>query len=273
MISSRTRKILWAKSGNQCAICKIELIQAGQTNGETSVIGEECHIIAREASGPRGNEALEEKLRDHADNLILLCPTHHRMIDENPSTYTSKKLRSIKKEHETEITKRLEPQKTTKTNTSIFFAYRIEVGVELADVACGVDAGQFENDQPRTSDEADMLADFFQNIQDLNDLWSDIGASGRIRAQFDLDVAIQDLYAKGWLIYAFKRKLLLVNGDIKKGRPVEIAYVFAYTTSNPLVLKNQELIEKLGIQGQQKESKFAYFIPSVLPKDGSIRFI
>lgn len=46
-ISSKTRKILWAKSGNRCAICKIELIHQEKGSTDKTVIGEECHIVGQ----------------------------------------------------------------------------------------------------------------------------------------------------------------------------------------------------------------------------------
>ena len=45
-ITSKTRKELWAKSGNRCAICKKELVhQISQEDG-SFIIGDECHIIS-----------------------------------------------------------------------------------------------------------------------------------------------------------------------------------------------------------------------------------
>ncbi|MCB9551939.1 MAG: hypothetical protein H6705_08655 [Myxococcales bacterium] len=38
--------------------------------------------------------------RDEADNLILLCPTHHTLIDKVPEQYPAELLRRWKAEHE-----------------------------------------------------------------------------------------------------------------------------------------------------------------------------
>jgi hypothetical protein len=47
-------KMLWGRSGNRCAICKIELTPVGSE----SVLGEMAHIIADKQKGPRGESDL-----------------------------------------------------------------------------------------------------------------------------------------------------------------------------------------------------------------------
>lgn len=101
-ISQKAHKALWGRAANRCAFpgCQIELVMdAGQTEDE-SVIGEECHIIAREAGGPRGKSSLSSQERDKYDNLILLCPSHHTLIDKQPNIYTVDMLRAFKVAHE-----------------------------------------------------------------------------------------------------------------------------------------------------------------------------
>lgn len=78
-ISDKTRKNLWAKSGNRCSICKTELF-SGQKNEDEFNIGEECHIISSKQNGPRYKSNLDNY--DTYDNLILLCRNHHKEIDE-----------------------------------------------------------------------------------------------------------------------------------------------------------------------------------------------
>ncbi len=59
----------------------------------------ECHIVARSRGGPR-SEALSDKEVDDYKNLILLCPTHHKLIDDQSNEYTVDALRAIKQRHE-----------------------------------------------------------------------------------------------------------------------------------------------------------------------------
>ena len=90
-ITSKTRKELWAKSGNRCAICKKELVhQISQEDG-SFIIGDECHIISSSIDGPRYKPGIEDY--DSYDNLLLLCKNHHREIDENCTSYTEELFR------------------------------------------------------------------------------------------------------------------------------------------------------------------------------------
>lgn len=78
-----------------CAICRINL-------ADNNIIAAEiAHIIAQNINGPRGNVANRDFVDiDGYDNLILLCPTHHTMIDRDVDIYTVEKLKEIKYLHE-----------------------------------------------------------------------------------------------------------------------------------------------------------------------------
>ncbi len=67
---------------------------------DESLLGEECHIIAKSIDGPRGNPDFPEAKLDKYENLILLCRIHHKIIDHQPNKYTVKYLREIKSAHE-----------------------------------------------------------------------------------------------------------------------------------------------------------------------------
>lgn len=99
-ISDRTRKLLWGCSGNRCAICRCPLAVQPTSADPAAVIGEECHIIAQSAGGPRAGEIQAEAL-DDVENLVLLCRNDHRRVDEQPSYFTTERLRAIKIAHET----------------------------------------------------------------------------------------------------------------------------------------------------------------------------
>ena len=99
-IGLKTHKLVWGKSGNRCAICKVILVEDSSLTDDTALIGEECHIIAKEKKGPRGDNDMDEESRDLESNLLLLCCNHHKIIDTQVDTYTIEYLRSIKVEHE-----------------------------------------------------------------------------------------------------------------------------------------------------------------------------
>ncbi|MBD2519660.1 HNH endonuclease [Nostoc sp. FACHB-973] len=97
-------KTLWGRSGNRCAFCKIELTPIGSR----STLGEMAHIVAKSPKGPRGQSNLTSEERDEYSNLILLCPTHHTLIDSNPEEWTVEKLKQKKVEHENWVSTQLE---------------------------------------------------------------------------------------------------------------------------------------------------------------------
>ena len=97
-------KLLWGRSGNRCAICKIEL----SPDGSAETIGEIAHIVSRTKEGPRGNDVLPLAKRDDYSNLMLLCPNHHSEIDKLADSWPSSKLHQIKEDHEKWVSEQLE---------------------------------------------------------------------------------------------------------------------------------------------------------------------
>jgi hypothetical protein len=99
-ISDRTRKLLWGRSGNRCAICREELVIDTIGESEESVVGDECHIVSGQAEGPRYDPSFPIDRIDHVSNLLLLCRVHHKIVDDQEETYTADILRLKKAEHE-----------------------------------------------------------------------------------------------------------------------------------------------------------------------------
>jgi len=96
-ISDRTRKILWVTAGGRCSICRVQLATSGTDTDDPSVFGQEAHIVARSPGGPRAGQVADP---DGYDNLILLCGKDHKRIDDQESSYTVERLRTIKIAHE-----------------------------------------------------------------------------------------------------------------------------------------------------------------------------
>ncbi|WP_162563769.1 HNH endonuclease, partial [Mycolicibacterium mucogenicum] len=109
-ISVADRKRLWGRSGSRCAMCFEPVIPESELGGAV-LIGEEAHIVARELDGPRGTSPLTEEQRDEYANLILLCPTHHTLIDKKPTgpaEYPVDRLLQMKLDHERKVFTALE---------------------------------------------------------------------------------------------------------------------------------------------------------------------
>ena len=90
--SQSTLKILFALSGNRCAYpeCTENIIEAATEKSNALVIAQICHIHAISADGPRGSTELTDKELNSHENLILLCPTHHRKVDGQHESYPTR---------------------------------------------------------------------------------------------------------------------------------------------------------------------------------------
>lgn len=93
----RTVKRLYALSGNQCAFPGCTNVLVNKDNASNSHI---CHIEAANESGPRFNPVLTVEQRNEYENLILLCPAHHTVVDSDPEKYTVGQLVEMKRSHE-----------------------------------------------------------------------------------------------------------------------------------------------------------------------------
>jgi hypothetical protein len=93
-----TVKRLFALSGNRCAYpdCDTPLVE----EGGGKVTGRICHIKAQSVGGPRYDAGQSETERHAFENLILMCPTHHDVIDGDVGIYSVDRLRQLKMYHE-----------------------------------------------------------------------------------------------------------------------------------------------------------------------------
>lgn len=125
-------KRLFAASGGVCAFpgCTTRLVH--RESG--ALLGEMCHIHAASAGGPRHNPELEDSERSEADNLIILCPTHHSLVDQDSATYTAETLRQMKVQHETRVAAIMDSAGLTIDNRQAVDLAR-QVAVESVDFA------------------------------------------------------------------------------------------------------------------------------------------
>lgn len=111
--SKRRRKLdpdvrlkVWVRSGGRCVICNTYLLEGGLTGREVT-FGEVAHIVGQKksANSPRGLENLDETLRDHPDNLVLICEDEHDEVDKRGTRdlFSVDGLQRLKREHEERI--------------------------------------------------------------------------------------------------------------------------------------------------------------------------
>lgn len=102
-------KKLWGLAAGRCSHpdCDIDCVQFFDTTDPT-IIGEMAHVIARSENGPRGRTGGGNNTYA---NLILLCPTHHTIIDKAPSGHFPETLLfDWKARHEQRVRESLQPQ-------------------------------------------------------------------------------------------------------------------------------------------------------------------
>lgn len=215
-ISDKARKVLWAKSGNRCAICRAELVLAATEADPVCVVGEECHIQARAPGGPRFDPDLSANAVDDLPNLILLCAVHHKMVDDQVATYTVEKLRDLKATHEAWIKERLEQPTTPRIRRSASEMPTqlalMENGRQLFQLAAHCHAAYNDYESDLSDEEADMVSGLLQDLLDWVDIAQDMGAASVMKAERDLGEQITQLGEAGFLVFAAKEKQRLEGG-------------------------------------------------------------
>ena len=240
-ISEKTRKMLWAKSGNRCAICKIELITEQKTDSNLN-IGEECHIISSKSKGPRHKSNLNDY--DSFDNLILLCRNHHKTIDELWETYTVELCKHIKMNHEHWIKSVLDNANGNKSD-EISILPRLITGQQIVDIMKGALASKLTNDEPSSQEEVNLLGAFLENISDWIDIIGmDVFEKGQeIQLAFDMNKNIRELEDKGFSVFGEKMKIkeYYANG---KYDILDVAVISLVRNTNPAIINFSELAVK-----------------------------
>ncbi|MGD1818528.1 MAG: SAVED domain-containing protein [Pleomorphochaeta sp.] len=122
-IPQKTQNLLWAKAGGRCEFpgCN-KLLYKDLLTRKQSNLGLIAHNIADSADGPRGDKIKSEEKAKDIDNLLLLCPEHHKIIDDpkNLTEYTVEKLALFKKNHEERIERLTNINESFTTQVVIF---------------------------------------------------------------------------------------------------------------------------------------------------------
>jgi hypothetical protein len=246
-ISAKTRKILWGRSGNRCAICNRLLVIESTKIDKEAVVGDECHIVSPEDNGPRHDPLFPQIKLDSIDNLILLCKIHHKMIDDQSTTYSTDVLRMIKRNHEIMVTEKLsddqkvKPVRIRRIKENIpKHLVRISTGNNLVDILSGTYALSIDNDELASENEARLIGGFLQELYDYMDMLTDMEPADRVQAVYDLSNSIKEIESMGFLVFGGKEIQLLEGGNNEPSNwPVGIISVLR---------KNNESIIKIDLQ-------------------------
>ena len=106
---------LFALSGGRCAFPGCNKLLVNHDNAANSHI---CHIAAASPSGQRYRSDMSDEQRADYTNLIVLCPSHHKVTDDE-KLYTIEKLKAMKAEHEAMIQRRVSASKPLQKRPSL----------------------------------------------------------------------------------------------------------------------------------------------------------
>jgi hypothetical protein len=133
-VSVPTRNLLWAKSAGLCAFpnCRAELIHPANELDDAATLGDIAHIHSHSTNGPRANPDGFNESTNLYDNLILLCATHHRLVDRQHNTYTVTNLRTWKQSHEAWIEERLKEAEFDNTDLETIINWLTDEKMEVS---------------------------------------------------------------------------------------------------------------------------------------------
>lgn len=105
-IPQRTQSALWAKAGGRCEYrgCNASLVGDLIARNEDGLYGFMAHVVADSPDGPRGDPVRSPLLAKDLANLMLMCATHHKLVDVvAPGDHPESVLLEMKKAHEERI--------------------------------------------------------------------------------------------------------------------------------------------------------------------------
>lgn len=139
-ISEKDIKLLWGRAAARCSFpnCQRRLTQDKNSASGNFSLGEQAHIVGENENAPRGKSPLTVNERNSYFNLILLCPTHHTIIDKNHEDYPIEKLYLMKAQHELWVEQRLSESKGRLNAHDLIYADLVDAAVE----SCQFDSWQ-----------------------------------------------------------------------------------------------------------------------------------
>lgn len=239
-ITDKTRKTLWARSGNRCAICRTELVTERNEHDKNLSIGDECHIISKQLKGPR-HISDNGKDFDNYDNLILLCKNHHRTIDELWETYTIDLLRTVKTNHENWIRTSIDNARSKLKINPPKLLPRLTNGKQIVDIICDSHVYHFDHCELKSQEEADFVSNFLQSIQDWGEVscFGDFEIGRQIQLGYDLTKEIEELEERGFFLFGERKSSRMSIANKDDFSVWDIAVLVVLRQDNPAIINSE----------------------------------
>lgn len=238
-ITEKTQKALWARSGNRCIICRIELVQDVENSNTNLIIGQQCHIVSEKDKGPRSNLNFDKDY-DGYENLMLLCVNDHKRIDDQTEIYPPERLKLLKQKHELWVKKTLEKDVSAFANDeqNIKSLPLVKSGKHLVDIIRGVHMFDFDNEELITNKEAEKVGYIFDILKDYIDILEDLRYTNILKLAIELNNEIEELEELGFLIFGMKRNLKMKHENGKDMGTFETASIVIVRKDNPSIVSD-----------------------------------
>ncbi|GHO83979.1 hypothetical protein [Dictyobacter formicarum] len=247
-LADRDRKLLWARAGGVCTLCKSHLTVDAKDGDKDVVVGEEAHIVSEQPNGPRFRP-MPRKEVDSYTNLLLLCLSDHKMIDEQTNYFTEQRLLELKQEHEQWVKDRISSTppaikiRNPEADKPVMLK-RIDTGKELMEMVVHTLAAHHDNPEPRSREEAELIGAFFQDTSDYIDAWDYIEPKRHIQAEFEMSAAIARLREAELLVYAGVKNHI-IDGGVKAPATWPVAHIIIYRKDDETIKARSEDIDDI----------------------------
>ena len=102
-VSRSVKSALLLRSGDRCAKCFKRMTESQTAVDDVTPLAKIAHIRGKKFGSPRYDNNMSDEERNSYENLIVLCPTCHAIVDGQPNTYTVTELEQLKYNHENKI--------------------------------------------------------------------------------------------------------------------------------------------------------------------------
>lgn len=131
-------------------------------------------------------------------------------------------------------------EKAKRKGPKIHFLLRLKTGQDVFANMGKMEMYQTHNDELKDESEVDLVGDFFQDISDFGDLWSDLEETEKVKFAFDFSKRIEELEDCDFLLFGTLRKVIYsascVTGE-KKNIPMEVAVFFIKRKDCPSIIR------------------------------------
>jgi hypothetical protein len=141
------------------------------------------------------------------------------MVDDQFQTFSVEELQSLKRKHEKWVSAILTEQQRVpdvrvrriKENIPTHLL-RLTSGRAVLAAVAGFCAGDFEHDELKSELEVELVSRFLQGVQDYGELWDDLEAGDRVKADFEIGTQLNELEQAGFWVFGGREVQRLEGG-------------------------------------------------------------